>query len=40
VHSRMRNEIWRIASSETADYPVSELSRCKCICPNAPIPDD
>ena len=29
VHSRIRNEIWRIASSETANYPVSELSRCE-----------
>jgi 2-polyprenyl-6-methoxyphenol hydroxylase-like FAD-dependent oxidoreductase len=29
VHSRMRGEIWRIAGSETSDYPISELSQCK-----------
>jgi 2-polyprenyl-6-methoxyphenol hydroxylase-like FAD-dependent oxidoreductase len=39
VHSRMRNEIWRIAGSETANYPVSELSRCEHLCPNTPISD-
>jgi 2-polyprenyl-6-methoxyphenol hydroxylase-like FAD-dependent oxidoreductase len=39
VHSRMRNEIWRIAGSETADYPISELSQCKNLYPNTPIPD-
>lgn len=39
VHSGMRYEIWRIAGTETADYPVSELSRCKRLCPNIQIPD-
>ncbi|KAJ5377440.1 uncharacterized protein N7496_004849 [Penicillium cataractarum] len=35
VHSRIRGELWRIARSETSDYPVSEMSqsiRCQYKC--------
>lgn len=37
VHSRMRDEIWRIAGSETSDYPVSEMSRCEYLRGNSPL---
>lgn len=40
VHSRMRNEIWRIAGSEAAEYNVPDLSGCEYLCRKLSILED